>query len=77
MKVKCIESKAEGLVTAGKIYDVVSVPGDVIKAIPIWCLATGHDTVPEGSLEITNDEGLISFINIDRNCAFGKWEVLQ
>lgn len=77
MKVKCIESKAESLVTAGKIYDVVSVPGDVIKAIPLWCIATGRETVPEGSLEIVNDAGLISFINVDRKCNFGKWKVLQ
>lgn len=72
MKVKYlghILGKNPSYLTVGKVYDVVSVPGERSKLFPI------HN-IPQNTFEIINDDGQLSY-GLTQHCAHGEWEIVE
>ena len=79
MKIICKSSNHHNFFTPGKSYDVISKPGDNIT-----CVDHGHlmicglsTKVQDGSYEVKNNIGLVSYINTKTPCQFGEWEIVQ
>lgn len=79
MKIICKGSNYPQFFTAGKSYDVISKPGEDITCVDhehlMFC---GLSTkVQDGSYEVKNNIGLVSYINTKTPCQFGELEIVQ
>lgn len=79
MKIICKSSNYPQFFTSGKSYQVISKPGDDITCMDHEQLKfLGLPTkVQDGSYEVENNVGLVSYINTKNPCQFGEWEIVQ